>query len=102
MAAPIFDESKKEKFNHLLNKLEDEFRWCAQHPNDVSDIELEQLKQALEDLTPYAKNIGGKLFNDFKNFKKQFDHSANHPNEVKPGDYQKFDEMIQKLFKDLK
>lgn len=103
MAAPLpKDESCKEKLTNLLDQLETEFRWCTQHPNDVSDIELEQLKQAVDELESKCKEFGGQFYTDFKKFRKEFDYSADHPNEIKTGDFQKFEDMLQNLLKDLK
>jgi hypothetical protein len=103
MAAPMPKENgNKEKINNLLSQLETEFRWCAQHPNDVSDIQLEQLEQAVDELEERCKLLGGKFYSDFETFRKKFDYMAEHPNKIKLGDYQKFDEMIQQLFRDLK
>ena len=96
------DEPNKNNLNHLLDKLEEEFRWCAQNTNDVSDFELEQLKDAVDMLEGTCKNIGGQLYSDFQKFRKEFDYLADHPKEISAWDFQKFDEMIQTLFRDLK
>ncbi|MFA6119016.1 MAG: hypothetical protein WCT85_04970 [Parachlamydiales bacterium] len=92
----------KEKMYHLIEKLDDEFRWCVKHPNDVSKIELEQLKQAVDELDDKCKLIGGNFYRNYLKFKRDFDRLATHINEIKFGDYQKFDDMIQQFFRDLK
>lgn len=103
MAAPARkEESSKDNLNKLLSKLEDELRWCAQHPNDVSDIEMQQLKQSIDELENRCKTFGGQYYKDWKNFRKKFDYMADHPDEIKTGDFQMFDDMIQQLFRDLK
>jgi len=103
MAMPMpKEDSSKSKLNNLLTQLETEFRWCAQHPNDVSNLELEQLKDAIDELEEKCKNFGGKFYNDFTLFRKDFDYLANHPNEIKLGDFQKFEDMVQQLLRDLK
>ena len=103
MVAPTPKEnSSKEMLNNLLNQLETEMRWCTQHPNDVSDIELEQLKQSIDELDDRCKTFGGQFYKDFKKFRKDFDYMADHPNEIKAGDFQKFEDMVQQLLKDLK
>ena len=103
MALPMPKDDKcKEKLLSFLSKLEEELRWCSQHPNDVSDIEMEQLKQAIDEFDTKCKTIGGQFYNDFEKFKKAFDYSADHPNEIKSGDFQKFEDMLQQLFRDLK
>lgn len=96
------ENSSKEKLNNQLSQLETELRWCAQHPNDVSDIELEQLKQSIDDLNNRCKTFGGQFYKDFQNFRKNFDYMADHPNEIKTGDFQKFEDMVQQLLRDLK
>ncbi len=96
------EDSSKETLNNLLSQLEIEFRWCTQHPNDVSDIELEQLKQSIDELEPKCKAFGGQFYEDFQNFRKDFDYIAEHPNEIKMGDFQKYEDMIQQLLRDLK
>ncbi|NGX28974.1 MAG: hypothetical protein K940chlam1_01166 [Candidatus Anoxychlamydiales bacterium] len=103
MAAPIpKDDSSKEKLLNLLSKLEEELRWCAQHPNDVSDFEMQQLKEAIDELDTKCKTLGGQFYSDFKKFRKDFDYAADHPNEINSGDFQKFEDMLQELFRDLK
>lgn len=103
MAAPMpKDNGSKSKINNLISHLESEFRWCAQHTNDVTDIQLEQLKEAVDALDEQCKILGGKFYKDFLVFKKEFDFMADHPSKIKWTDYQKFDDMIQKLFRDLK
>lgn len=103
MAAPMPKENgSKSKISSLITQLETELRWCAQHPNDVSNNELEQLKQAIDALDERCKIFGGKFYSDFKVFRKEFDYLADHPSEIKAWDFQKFDEMIQQLFRDLK
>lgn len=96
------DDFSKEKLHNLLSQLEEELRWCSQHPNDVSDLEMEQLKQAVDELDAKCKKLGGQFYNDFKKFRKDFDYAADHPNEIKSGDFQKFEDMLQQLFRDLK
>ncbi len=88
--------------NKLISKLETEFRWCAQHPNDVSDMELEQLKQALDEFEPMAQTQGGKFYKDFQDFKIMFIDITQNPDKIKPGQFQEFEDMIQLLIKDLK
>ncbi len=103
MALPMPKENgSKSKLNNLLSQLETEFRWCAQHPNDVSDIELEQLKESVDSLEERCKIFGGKFYLDFTEFKKKFDYLADHPNEIKSGDFQIIEDMLQQLFRDLK
>nr|NGX35374.1 hypothetical protein [Candidatus Anoxychlamydiales bacterium] len=34
--------------------------------------------------------------------RKDFDYAADHPNEINSGDFQKFEDMLQELFRDLK
>ncbi|HEU64682.1 MAG: hypothetical protein KR126chlam4_01204 [Candidatus Anoxychlamydiales bacterium] len=103
MAAPSpKEDSSKEALSNLLSKLETEVRWCTQHPNDVSDIEMQQLKQSVDELNNRCKTFGGQFYKDFQNFRKEFDYMADHPNEIKTGDFQKFEDMIQQLLKDLK
>lgn len=103
MAAPSpKEESSKETLNNLLSQLETEFRWCSHHPNDVSDIELEQLKQAIDELNSRCKTFGGRFYKDFASFRKEFDYMATHPREIKTGDFQRFEDMIQQLLRDLK
>lgn len=103
MAAPMPKENNsKSKIINLLTQLETEFRWCAQHPNDVSDLELAQLKESVDSLDEKSKILGGRFYKDFTALKKFFDYMADHPNEIKPGDFQKFEDMLQQLFKDLK
>lgn len=102
MASPAPKENNsKEKLLSSFSKLETEMRWCSQHPNDVSDVELEQLKQAIDEIDPKCKDFGGQFYNDFKNFRKKFDIAADNPQDIKTGDFQKFEDMIQKLLKDL-
>jgi len=100
--APKKEVSEKEKLFHLVEAMEDEFRWCANHPNDVSLNELEQLKDGIDELDKKFKLIGGKFYEHFLKFRKKFDFLATHINKLKAGDYQHFDEMVQHLFKDLK
>ena len=95
-------ESKGEHFSHLLDKLEDEFRWLAQHPNDACEIELNQLNDSIKELSTLAKTVGGKVYKDFVKFQTDFDRACKNFRNIKPGDYQRFDEMIQVLFRDLK
>jgi len=103
MAAPSpKEDSSKETLNNLFSKLETEFRWCSQHPNDVSDIELEQLKQSVDDLENRCKAFGGQFYKDFQNFRKTFDRMAENPNDIEAGDFQKLEDMIQQLLRDLK
>lgn len=103
MAAPLpKEDSGKSKINNLISQLETEFRWCAQHPNDVSNYELEQLKESVDALDERCKVLGGKFYKDFSAFKKEFDYLSEHPNEIALGDFQRFEDMIQQLFRDLK
>jgi len=103
MAMPMpKEDNSKDKLNNLLTQLEDELRWCTQHPNDVSNFELEQLKQAVDEFDERCKSFGGKFYKDFKIFRKDFDYLSSHPKEIKPGDFQKFEDMVQQLFRDLK
>ena len=103
MASPMpMENADKSKIINLLSQLETEFRWCAQHPNDVSDFELEQLKESIEYFDKNVKDFGGKFYNDFAVLKKIFDNMADYTSEIKPGDSQKIEDMLQKLFQELK
>ena len=101
MAIPVPEDKCKEKLYNLINQLEVEFRWCCQHPNDVSKNELDQLMQAVEDLEKHAHHFKGQIYSDYAKFKKEFKEFIKKPEEIKPGDFQRFEDMIQKLFKDL-
>lgn len=103
MAAPMpKEENNKSKMDNLISQLENELRWCAQHPRDVSNYELEQLKDSIDALDEKCKIFGGKFYKDFLAFRKEFDYMADHPEEIAEGDFQKFDDEIQQLFRDLK
>jgi hypothetical protein len=102
MGYPAKKHYHDDDINKWISKLETEFRWCAQHPNDVSDIELEQLKQALFEFEAAAKSCGGKFYKDFKDFKAMFIEITKKPKQIRPGQFQEFEDMIQLLIKDLK
>jgi len=98
MATP---SPKEDNLYSLIEQLEGEFRWCTQHPNDVSSFEIEQLMQAIKDIETECKSGNATFYKNFMVFKKEFEKLAQKPKEVKPGDFQKFEDMIQQLLRDL-
>ena len=99
MAIPMSDKNQAdEMLNRFLTRLKIEFRRKAQHPNAICNIELDQLKNYLNDLNKKYQNIEYPFYKNFTLFKKDFDYLADHPNILK----QKFEDMILQFFKYLK
>ncbi|NGX56634.1 MAG: hypothetical protein K1060chlam5_00877 [Candidatus Anoxychlamydiales bacterium] len=84
-----------------IYQLEEEFRWCAMHPNDVSKVGMEQLKQAIDELYNHILKVGGKFLEHFNHFKSQFEYALENFESIKPSQFQQFEDLIQVIIKDL-